>query len=555
MDFDDQLRHETPWDDVSALFQSGYYADAIAHLKRLVNATSHDLVMRQALAQTALIHRDFTLAATHYRPLALDRGLEDDHVGYLTALLLSGKRKQFNSAMPETPAAWSRIVQTLSEIGEIAAADRIARQARGRWPDDPGLTIDTGVIAGAMGRGDDALALFKRAADGTADPAALYNVARTSLSLGDRDAAASAALQLIDLDPAHVNAYRLLSGLRDPSVWTDERVDTLRALADGPAHDDGARAHLLYALGAAHDLRDDIAAAVAYYRDAGVAARRAAPYDLAADVSGMTRFRQAFRAPLFDPKKVSGGDRPLVIVVGLPRSGTTLVEQIIAAHSEADTAGETGVVRDALLDVLAGQFGSRTPFAAEFARGLLRPSPRSIARFGRDLRRNYEKLGIKSRCIVEKAPRNLNYAHALAALDSAARFVVVRRDPRDVCVSCLTMDFGGTYGFCDDLDDFVAFAQASAQHLDDLAEAYADRVLTVDYETLADQPAREIPRLIEFAGLEMEEACLNPHTATKAIKTASAAQVRAPINKSSIGRWQRYAPYIGAYLDRLAPAR
>ncbi len=555
MVFDDHLNRDAPWDDVSALYHAGYFADAIAGLKQLLAAEPNNFVTRQALAQTALIHGDHGLAVTHYRTLAKDRGVEDDHVGYLSALVLSGKQQQFKGAMPSNAAAWSRIVQTLSDLGELAVARQVVSDARTRWPDDVDLKIDEGVVTSALGQGTEALRMFEDAyAKRPNDPAAAYNVARTALSMGDRQRSAQVAVTLLSIDSNHVNAYRLLGSLRDPSVWTDERTSALTKLAEDTRWDDMSRAHLIYALGSAHDLRGDIARAVVRYRDAGAYARRAAPYDVAADLAALDRIGHVFQAPLQNAKTSVTAGNALVVIIGLPRSGTTLVEQIVAAHSKAKSAGETGVLRDAVLRLFAGQFGPRTPIGLEFARGMQQPAVRALRGFGQDVRSTYGKLGIKASFIVEKAPRNLHYAAAIAASDPNARLIFVRRDLRDVCVSCMTMDFGGTYGFCDDLDDFVTLANASVRYMDDLTAAYPDRVWTVDYEKLVDDPDVEIPRLMSFAGLEMEPACFRPDLAETPVITASAGQVRTPINNKAIGRWKRYESEIGGHLEQLAPA-
>lgn len=553
MGFDEQLDNEPPWDDASALYHAGYFVDALRGLKRLVVATPQDVVARQALAQTALIYGDYLLAAKHYHPLATGRGAEDDHVGYLSALLLAGKRKQFDAAMPQNPRAWSRVIQTLSDLGQVAASSRLADEARIQWPEDMPLLIDSGVVTSAMGKGKDALQMFEEVLAVSPDePAALYNAARTALSVGDQERAIGMALHLLSVDPRHVNAYRLLGSLRDAAVWSDTRVSELSRLSEDSQWDDALRAHLLYALGSAHDLRNDVVQAVDCYRDAGRYARRTVPYDVSTDIAELTRIAGTFGKPLYDSKRTSSSTEILLVVIGLPRSGTTLVEQILAAHSKVVMAGETGVLRDAILRACAGQFGPRTPLGVEFARGVLRPDIRTTRRFERDTRNAYGKLNVKAPFIVEKAPRNLHYAHAIAALDPNARIISIRRDPRDVCVSCMTMDFDGRYGFCDDLEDFVAFSDAANGHMDDLAAAFPERVLNLDYETLVEHPDAEISRLVEFTGLEMESACLRPDLSKTAVKTASAGQVRKPINNKAVGRWRRYEPVIGDYLARLS---
>jgi hypothetical protein len=221
----------------------------------------------------------------------------------------------------------------------------------------------------------------------------------------------------------------------------------------------------------------------------------------------------------------------MVFVLGLPRTGTTLVEQILGAHPQVFPAGEL-----ATLGALAHE-----------AAGLgHNPGPRELADLGR---RYLAALPAASRGalrVTDKMPLNFRYLGFLQAILPGARIVHCRRDARDVALSCFATDFiDPALGFSTRIDWLAAYVRLYEEVVTRWQERIEVPTMMLDYEALVHEPEVWIRRLVDFAGLPWDDACLSFHRQRRVAATASHAQVRQPIYTRSIGRWRHYRAHLG----------
>jgi hypothetical protein len=239
----------------------------------------------------------------------------------------------------------------------------------------------------------------------------------------------------------------------------------------------------------------------------------------------------------------------LVFVVGLPRSGTTLVEQILAAHPDAEGSGEP-----AFIDLIAPGVGL-SPDADPASIARVRPDRR--ARAGRDLlARERKAAGGADGVVIDKQPENDRQLGFLAAAAPGAKVILMRRDPRDVAVSCLFRHFTGGHAWAADPD---ALARVIAARLD--LHAHWLKVmpehapwlhLTVaDYERVVAEPEAEARRLVGFAGLAWDDACLKFADRPRMVPTLEPMQAGQGVYTGSVARWKRYEPFAGTWMQRL----
>jgi len=224
-------------------------------------------------------------------------------------------------------------------------------------------------------------------------------------------------------------------------------------------------------------------------------------------------------------------DETPVLIVGLPRSGSTLLERIVSSHPMAHGCGELDFWNDrgpmwahADLDRLAK---AADQIRADYVRVLRRGAPRAVR-------------------ATDKMPSNFFWVGLVHLLFPKARIILSRRNPVDTCLSIYTTPFAATWGFASSLGDLAAYQRLHQRLMDHWrAVIPSDRLLEVDYEDVVGEPEKTARRLIAFCGLAWDPACLRPEENRDAVRTASSWQARQPIYRSSVERWRRYEPWIG----------
>ena len=409
---------------------------------------------------------------------------------------------------PGHPSARHGLVESLRATGAVEAAEEACQDALGRTPAD----------------------------------AAMWNeLGRCRLALGRFEAAAEAFDRALALDPGLADAYRNLAACgrlsaEDPAI---ARLTAMAARPDLPAEE---RATAGFALGKALDAADRCDEAFAAYDSANrlyrhvraAAGDRFDPAALAGTVDRLiAEFGRERRAAL------AGGGNPSeapVFILGLPRSGTSLVEQIVASHSQIFGAGELRVIGAAAtaLGPVEGWTADRLRTVAEAQLAQL------------------TALAPGARRIIDKLPDNIFQLGVIAALYPEARIVFCRREPRDIGLSCYFQKFSaGSLTFSYDLADVGLRIRETERLAAHWRRALPLRWIEIDYEALVGDLETESRRLIDFLGLGWEPGCLDFHRTERVVQTASAWQVRQPLFDRSVGRWRRYERHLAPLLEAL----
>jgi hypothetical protein len=236
-----------------------------------------------------------------------------------------------------------------------------------------------------------------------------------------------------------------------------------------------------------------------------------------------------------------------VFIVGMPRSGTTLIEQIVASHPDVTGAGELSALRH-----VVDAHGMFPEWLAALSDGPGEAAARVLEQLGRDYLARTVPLARGGARLVDKMPGNFALAGLIALMLPGARIIHTRRDAVDTCLSCYTKLFGGDQPFTYDQAELGRFYRAYERLMAHWrALLPPERFIEVDYEAVVDNVEYEARRLIEFLGLPWSDACLNFHQDRRVVRTASANQVRRPIYGTSRGRWRAYAAYLGPLLGAL----
>jgi tetratricopeptide (TPR) repeat protein len=257
----------------------------------------------------------------------------------------------------------------------------------------------------------------------------------------------------------------------------------------------------------------------------------------------------AYSPAFFQRVRGFGLDTELpVFIVGMPRSGTTLVEQILSRHPSVFAAGEL---------TKGGQLAEELPIRLGTAEGYPRcldrldqPTAQSIAE---DVRQRLARRGGPAARVTDKGPLNYLHLGLLATLFPRARVIHCRRDPRDVCVSCYFQYFQDEADFTWDLSDLGRYYRAYERLMEHWRRVLPAQPLDVVYEELVTDPEPVIRRLVAFCGLPWDDRCLASHESRRPVQTLSKLQVRRPIYTTSVGRWRRFEKHLGPLLEALGP--
>ncbi|MDH3349971.1 MAG: tetratricopeptide repeat protein [Gammaproteobacteria bacterium] len=360
--------------------------------------------------------------------------------------------------------------------------------------------------------------------------------------MGDTALAAKHFRLALEHAPNHASSYFQLSKLKDQRL-TQSEIEKIHSLLQQPELLGIFRSSLFFALAWEFEKRKDYKTSIEYFIKAQEIKAARHPYDGAATLEYLRVSRCIFPVERKTPTLEPDGQPIPVFVIGMPRSGTTLTEQIISSHSEITGAGELGFINDI---VKQASDMTRQPFP-DAIEALTSEQARKLR--NAYLSRLVERFG-HSRFVVDKNPLNYNFVGAIATIFPEARILFCKRDPMDNCVSIFRLPFDDTQGYSHGLASLGHHYRQHEKLMEHWLDCYADQILTVEYEQTVENLESQARRMLDFIGVEFEEQVLRFFDNERIVMTPSAEQVRLPIYRSSIGAWKRY----GQALDPLAVA-
>jgi tetratricopeptide (TPR) repeat protein len=330
----------------------------------------------------------------------------------------------------------------------------------------------------------------------------------------------------------------------------DDDLTAMRRLLSAPDLGDG-RIALEFGLARVLDASGRFGEAAEHLRTANTLrrddlARRGRAYDRTEHRTLVEALISTCTPGWFANLKGSGLETELpVFIVGLSRSGTTLTEQILASHSRFFGGGELKYCEDTFKSLPEAMHCNDPPL--ECLSRLDRATVRELARRHAARLQALEPAALRA---VDKMPENYLFLGLIGVLFPRARLIHCRRDLRDVALSCWMTNFATITWACDQ-DDIVSRFEAYRRIMDHWRSALPLPVLDVDYEQLVEEPEATARRIVAWCGLEWEPGCVKFHETQRSIRTASGAQVRRPIYKSSVGRWRNYEKWLGDLFARV----
>lgn len=444
----------------------------------------------------------------------------------------------------------TQFAKALALVKMSPEARRAADRAMALSPGDP-MTLDTlGVVYTQIHAHAEARSAFQQAVDLNPEHAPYrFNLATALLATGAIDAAREELETCIRIDPHYWKAHLTLAQQRRQTA-SDNHVERLQSLLIGQETNLEAQTYLNMALAKEHEDCAEYPAAFSYYTRGKAAAGAGRDYNIAQDEALFAAITAAFPAPLASATGCAS-DEP-IFVIGMPRSGTTLVERIVSSHADVYSAGE-------LLNfglVLKRQSGSRTPQILDLDT-IQRAGDLDWASIGEQYIKSTRPATGGKPHFIDKLPHNFLYAGWIARTLPNAKIVCLRRDPVDTCLSNFRQLFAPQsphFGYSFNLLDTARYYALFDRLMAHWRRVLPGRILEMPYEALVGAQQVRTRELLDFCGLPWDENCLQFEHNTAPVNTASVVQVRSPIYRSSLKRWKKYEPQLVELLDILQGA-
>ena len=460
--------------------------------------------------------------------------------------LMRAGRLEEARALAEQAVAQARVCTSahgllatiLVQLGRPAQADAVVRQAIGLEPAGGDACDALAYVSLHLGCHRRANALYRRATELSPDAARhWYNLAASERSFGRLDEAEAACNRAIGLDAHEYRSFLLRSELRVQTAAANH-VTELRRILERPELDDRARVFLGYALGKELDDLQQFDSAFRWFAEAAATRRRHLSYDVGLDEHKLRRITEVFPGNAPRAHEAAEDGERFIFIVGLPRSGTTLLERILSNLPGVRSNGETENFARALL---GGEFPRPGPVPSDvFARAAAADPGAVAARYAQFARTE------RGEWLIEKLPMNYLYLGAIQRALPRARLLLVTRTPLDSCFAMFRTLFGDAYPFSYDFNDLARYYAAYDRLIRHWRSTLGEHIHEVRYESLVGDPIGTASAAASFCGLDWSDSAIAIERNSAVSLTASAAQVRRPIYGSSSGRW-RY------YRDQLTP--
>lgn len=376
-------------------------------------------------------------------------------------------------------------------------------------------------------------------------------LARCYIQLGNLPKARDSLMKSIDLCPKQINAYAILSEI-DAKALTSGHLDDLSHAIDAGIADVETRAAGMLALARSKEVSKDYPAAFQYFSDANKIFDQhyqslGLGYDKAAIEDEFAATKEIFSTRNMQSYQRSGVSlSDYIFILGMPRSGTTLCEQILSAHPEITGMGERGVIGN-FWRTLYQEWQQGTDVRDFLAT--------SVGTWAEKYEAAMAGSSETATVYIDKAPLNFRYIGLISLVLPGAKIIYAQRDPVDTCLSIFRLRFPHSFTFANSLENLAHYYGCHLDLMNHWRQSTPLEMTQYNYETLVTDTESEARRLVAFAEQNWDPACLNFHTSGRPVYTLSGSQVRKPIYHSAVKRWQHYENLLPEVLLQLASSR
>ncbi|MDG2252886.1 MAG: sulfotransferase [Methylophilaceae bacterium] len=441
--------------------------------------------------------------------------------------------------VPNDAQAHYNLAVSLKELTRLDEAEASYKKAIILKPDNAEAHYNLAVALKELGRLDEAEASYKKAIILKSDYTQAYNnLGIMYQELGKLDEAEASYKKAIIIKPDFSQAHRHLASVKKFSKRDDHFLQMQELLNEG-SYSEEQRCHFNFALAKASEDLGEIENAFSYYKEGNILRKKLLNYDITRDIKLFEQIKKCYpkiKENILEIKNTPNKLTP-IFIVGMFRSGTTLVEQVISSHSKVAGAGEL-----TFAEILGDSI----------ARGLSILDKNTLLNFRENYIKKLQALSNGSLIVTDKNPQNFRYIGLLATAFPDSKIVHVRRNSAAVCWGNYKQFFASkNVGYPYDLTDVVEYHTLYENLMEFWKTQLADRIYNFDYELLTTNQESETKNLIQYLGLDWEEECLSPQSNNRSVATASNKQIREKIYQGSSQQWKVFKPFLNGVLDHL----
>ena len=378
-------------------------------------------------------------------------------------------------------------------------------------------------------------------------PGTLASYAWELKTIGDQEAAIKAYRQAINVQPKFGPAYWSMANLKIFN-FTDEEIETMLQQVERDDLTEGEDIHFRFALGKAMEDKKDYDRAWHFYDTGNQRQRMTVEHEPSEFEKRQTAIREVFSAKFLSERAGVGYDvRDPIFIVGLPRSGSTLVEQILASHSQVEGTSELPVLGN-----IAESIGRYRTDGVRYPEGVRDLRDKDLRAYGKQYIEDSQRHRVTDKSMfTDKLPNNFPMVGFANLILPNATIINTRRHPFDSCLGAYKQLFGRGQNFTYDMLDLAHYYQQYDTMMKHWHAVMPGKILDVHYEETVTDLKSQVRRILEHCRLPFEEDCLRFYETDRAIKTASSEQVRQPIYSSALGKWRQYEKHLDIWREQL----
>ena len=506
--------HDLAWKILSIVFEkTGKIQESLTAIKKIVNISSQDPLAHYNLGNTYGKLSNFSKAEESY--------------------------KKAISLKPNFPEAYYNLGTIFENNFKLEEAEKYYKQAIALKPDFADAYNNLGIVLEDLRKLNESEMCFKKVI--TLNPnfaEAFHNLGNNLEQQGAFKDAQMNYEKAIFINPSLANAHRQLSLIKKYDTY-DDHYQLLQKLYKDKNLSEEQLCHINFSLAKIYEDLENFEKAFKHFEEGNKIQKKLLNYNIKKDIELFNQIKLNFKKikKNIPSIKRNKSDLTPIFIIGMPRSGTTLVEQIISSHSKVSGLGELPFVLQIGLKI---------------ANDLLEYNSETVLKFRDNYLKKIKSFAEKNLIITDKMPQNFLYTGLIATSFPEAKILHIKRNKSAVCWANYKQWFKSkdlSYSYS--IDDIIKYYELYEDLMNFWKKLFIDRIYEVDYESLTNNHENEIKKLIKYLDLDWEDGCLSPEKNKRAVTTASNKQIRNKIFKGSSQKWKNYKPFLNGALDNL----